>query len=409
MDFEFHDTPKLAKLRNEVRAWLDLNIPMDFEISDNPHDVLPGSTKYEFIREARRKLGAKGWLASTWPKEYGGGGLSVDEAAVVDSEVAQRPWSRFGVGDFFVSSLGFFGPQLLMMGTEEQKKRFGTPLLRGEIIAWQGYSEPDCGSDAASVKTTAIRDGDDYVVNGSKIWLGSQYDNADYIFVVAVTDPKAPRRRNIGLFLVPVGLPGISKVRVPMMRNCHTGGWHIFFENVRVPVEYLIGGHENATNGWRAISAGSSGTMPPQINLGFTVRDHNQEFVLAYCRETKHDGQPLSQDSDVREALVEVEIQLELNRLFAMRQNWLAMTGKRLVGYEAAQTHLHRKDVTAIEQSDAYNDILGPAALMKEPEWALFEGNIEYQHFIPVAHAAAGTTAEVDSMLMARWACRIGD
>ena len=96
MDFEFRDTPKLAEFRKEVRAWLDLHIPMDFEISDNRHDVLPGSTKYEFIREARRKLGAKGWLAPTWPKEYGGGGLSEEEAWVIGEELAKRPWSRFG-------------------------------------------------------------------------------------------------------------------------------------------------------------------------------------------------------------------------------------------------------------------------------------------------------------------------
>ncbi|MBI4296925.1 MAG: acyl-CoA dehydrogenase family protein [Chloroflexi bacterium] len=405
MDFEFRDTPKLAKFRKEVRAWLDLHIPMDFEIPDNPHDILPGSTKYEFIRTARHKLGAKGWLAPTWPKKYGGGGLSVEEAYVIESEVAQRPWSHFGIGDYYTGFFDIFGPMLYALGTEEQKKRFLPPFLRGEVIGWTGESEPDCGSDLAAVKTTAIRDGDDYVVNGSKIWLGSQYDNADYIFLVAVTDPKAPRHRNIGLFLVPIGLPGISKVHVPWMRSMHTGAWQVFFENVRMPVEYLIGGHENAANGWRVVS---SATRLPQIRFGFLIRDRNQEFVLAYCQETKRDGLPLSQDSDVREALAEVEIQLEIRRLFAIRQNWQAMTGSRLAGYEAAQSGVHGK-VTAIKQAEAYSDILGPAALIKEPEWALFEGNLEYQHFAPVAHASAGTTQEISKMLMSRWVCRAGD
>ncbi|MBI4296917.1 MAG: acyl-CoA dehydrogenase family protein, partial [Chloroflexi bacterium] len=370
------------------------------------HDILLGSTKYEFIREARRKLGAKGWLASTWPKEYGGGGLSLEEAAVIELEIVKRPWSRFGVGDFFTAFLSIFGPMLYALGTEEQKKRFLPPLLRGEIIAWQGYSEPDCGSDIASVKMTAIRDGDDYVMNGSKIWLGTQYDNADFIFLVAVTDPKAPRHRNVGLFLVPVGLPGISKVRVPWMHNPHTGAWQIFFENVRVPVEYLIGGHENATNAWQAMRGTAvHGRNRPAI---MPARDHNQEFVLAYCRETKRDGQPLSQDSDVREALVEVEIQLEIRRLFATRQNWEIMSGKRLVGYEGPQSAVLGK-VTDIKQAAAYSDILGPAALIKEPEWALFGGNIEYQQFHPVADASGGMPQEVSKMLMARTACRAGD
>ncbi|MBI4296918.1 MAG: acyl-CoA dehydrogenase family protein [Chloroflexi bacterium] len=405
MDFEFRDTPKLAKFRKEVRAWLDLNMPMDFEIPDNPHDVLPHSAKYEFILKARHALGAKGWLAPTWPKEYGGGGLSMEEAAIVEGEVAQRPWSRFGVGDFFPSTITQFGVQIYAIGTEEQKKRFLPPILKGEIIRWNGSTEPDCGSDLAAVKTTAIRDGDEYVVNGTKVWLGTQYDNADYIQLIAVTDPKAARHHNIGLFCVPVGLPGISKVRLPMIRNCHTSGWQMFFDNVRVPVEYLIGGHENATNAWRVLS---TATRFPQPNMGWSVRDRNQEFVLDYVRKTKRDGQLLSQDPDVREALVETEIQLEINRLFGMRQNWIAMTGKRLVGYEATQATLQGK-VTTATQAEAYADILGPAALIKDPEWALFDGNIEYKHFAPVAMASAGITQEVSKMIMTRWACRVGD
>ena len=406
MDFEFRYTPEQEAFRKEVRAWLDMHVPMDFEISDNPHDVLPGSAKYEFIVSARRKLGQKGWLAPTWPREHGGGGLGLDEAIVIEEEVARRPWSRFGIGDFFTGTLNIFAPMLYVLGTEEQKQRFLPPMLRGEVIAWQGYSEPDCGSDIASVKTTAIRDGDDYIVNGSKLWLGSQFNNADYIYVVAVTDPAGHRHRNFGLFLVPTDLPGISLVRTPMMRNCHSGGWQAFFDNVRVSVEYLLGGHENATNAWQGMR--ETAIHVRNRPVGAPARDHNQEFVLAYCRETKRNGRPLSQDPAVREALVEVEIQLEISRLFALRQNWMVITGKRLVGYEAAQLALHGKATNAV-QADAYNDILGPAVFMKDPELELFQGNIEYQQFLPIAHASAGMTQELNKVLMARTACRAGD
>ncbi|MBI4296923.1 MAG: acyl-CoA dehydrogenase family protein [Chloroflexi bacterium] len=406
MDFEFRDTPKLAEFRKEVRAWLDLHIPMDFEIPDNPHDILPGSTKYEFILKARRALGAKGWLASTWPKEYGGGGLSFEEAAVVESEVVKRPWSRFGVGDFFPSTITTFGAQLLNLGTEEQKKRWLPSILRGEIIRWQAYSEPDAGSDIAAIKTTALRDGDDYIVNGTKVFLGTQYDNADYFSLIAITDPKAPRRRNVGLFFVPTNLQGISKAWLPLMRNCHSSGWQIFFDNVRVPVEYLIGGHENATNAWRSMrETAVHGANRPIV---IPIRDRGQEFVLDYVSKTKRDGQLLSQDPDVRDALVETEIQLEVRRIFALRQDWMTIADKRLEGYEGPQSAVYGK-VAEEEQANAYFDILGPAVLMKDPEWALYEGNMEYQHFVPVAMASAGMTQEVSKMLLARSACKVGD
>ena len=183
----------------------------------------------------------KGWGAPHWPREYGGGGLSWMEQFVLNAELARS--NAPGVGSNV--GISMLGPALIVHGTDEQKRRFLPPILKGEAVWCQGFSEPGAGSDLASLKTRAVRDGDEYVVNGQKIWTTHAH-YADWILLLTRTDPEAPKHRGITLLLVDLRSPGVEIRPIIDM----TGGHEInedFFEDVRVPAEQRVG-EEN--RGW---------------------------------------------------------------------------------------------------------------------------------------------------------------
>ena len=159
--------------------------------------------QYQLRRELGRKLGDKGWLWPTAPAEYGGGGLDVDSAVVIEEEI-----DSFGLSlpPYYDSGGRLGGNSILVWGTEEQKQAFLPPIFTGRVRTWQLLSEPEAGSDLANVKTQAIRDGDEYVLNGQKIFVGSDH-GCDYMWTITVTDPEAKRHENLGWFMVPPTCP----------------------------------------------------------------------------------------------------------------------------------------------------------------------------------------------------------
>jgi alkylation response protein AidB-like acyl-CoA dehydrogenase len=227
------------EFRKEIRAWLEENLPEGwfdegFELS--------GEERERFNKEWTTKLYEGGWICATWPEEYGGKGLSLMEGVVLNEE-----FSRAGAplrADFFGDTL--VGPTILQWGTDEQKKRFLPGILKGEIAWCQGFSEPDAGSDLASVKTRAELDGDEWVVNGQKIWT-TQAQHADYVFLLARTDPAAPKHAGISYLLVPMRQPGVE-VR-PIVQPDGTAEFNeTFFSDARCPKDNVIGG---VNNGWK--------------------------------------------------------------------------------------------------------------------------------------------------------------
>ncbi len=238
----FTDTPELAEWRATVRAFVQehWNDPDD-------HDPLathgPNAKGYEVPSEVTRawldKLAARGWIAPAWPKEYGGAGLSVLEQFVLNQELheAGAPTSR--------PMMNLVGPTIMIHGTDEQKAEHLPPLLRGEVQWCQGFSEPGAGSDLASVQTRAVRDGDDYVINGQKIWTSGAH-TAQWMFMLVRTDPDAPKHRGISYLLVPMDSPGITVRPLINMADGHAFN-EVFFEDVRVPVRNRVG-EEN--RGW---------------------------------------------------------------------------------------------------------------------------------------------------------------
>ncbi len=234
------DDAGLAAFRAEVRAWLAANCPDEMRAPlRGDQDLCWGGRRWVFASDAQRiwleRMAARGWTVPEWPKAYGGGGLSRAEAGVLAAEMrrirARPPLSSFGIW--------MLGPALLKYGSEAQKRAHLPPIARGEIRWCQGYSEPGAGSDLASLRTSAVLEGDHYVVNGSKVWT-SYADKADWIFCLVRTDPAAPKHQGISFLLFDMESEGVSTSPIQLISGaspfCQT-----FFDNVRVPRENLVG------------------------------------------------------------------------------------------------------------------------------------------------------------------------
>src|SRR5271169_5213795 len=238
MDFDF--TAADDEFRREFRAWLEANAA-DAPV---PRNIFMTEGKESFEEQVRwgRKLAAGGWFAVDWPREFGGRGATVLQSIVYHQELA-----RLGLGE---PAMGqgptLLGPTLLHWGTAEQKQRYLPKILKCEEIWCQGYSEPGAGSDLASIQTRAIEDGDDFVVNGQKIWT-SQAQFADMIFMLVRTDPDAPKHKGISYLLVDMHSPGVT-VRPLVQMTGGKGFNEVFFEDVRVPKKNIVG---ERNNGWQ--------------------------------------------------------------------------------------------------------------------------------------------------------------
>ncbi len=216
--------PEAEEFRAEIADWLKANLPEGW--GDPGFSMTPEERK-AFNDEWTTKLFSGGWICASWPTEYGGKGLSLLQQVVLNEEFA-----RVGAplrGDFFGDTL--VGPTLLQWGTEEQKQQFIPGILKGEISWCQGFSEPDAGSDLAGLKTRAELDGDEWVINGQKVWT-TQAQYADYIFLLARTDPDAPKHAGISYLLVPMKQPGVEVRPIEQIDGSAEFN-EVFFTNVR--------------------------------------------------------------------------------------------------------------------------------------------------------------------------------
>ena len=241
----------IDEFRAETASWLDANAPQSVRgLQRTDDDGSWGGKKANFASPDLKRwldvMAEKRWTAPTWPVEYGGGGLSKDEAKGLAEEMAAlrlpAPLTGFG--------LEMIGPTLLRFGTEEQKREHVPKIVRGEIRWCQGYSEPDAGSDLASLSTKAVRDGDDFIVNGTKVWT-SYGDVSDWIFALVRTDPDAKKQEGITFLLMDMETPGISVRPIGLISGkspfCETR-----FDDVRVPVSNVLG---EINGGWTVAKA----------------------------------------------------------------------------------------------------------------------------------------------------------
>ena len=292
----------LDDFRAEVAAWLEANRPPtpDFLLPESFMEV-GTDQQFHFLRDWQRKVYQAGYLGLTWPKEYGGGGRPQAYQDIATAEMA-----RLKV-PFFPNTIGLFwaGPLILAIGTEDQKRRFIPGILSGDDIWCQGFSEPDQGSDLAGAQTKALRDGDEYVINGSKIWtsLGS---HAKYMILLARTNPDQRRYGGLSYFLVPMQVPGIRTQPIRKLTG-EFGFTQTFFDNARVSADCLMG---KEGEGWavamktltfeRGASGGQAGGLT-RMALGI-------DDVVELARRARRNGRPAIDDPFIRDQLVRFQI-----------------------------------------------------------------------------------------------------
>jgi alkylation response protein AidB-like acyl-CoA dehydrogenase len=386
MDFRF--TPEEEAFRQEIRGWLKDNLP-DTWTGDRLTRTAEAEEGMNVYKEFARRLATRGWVAPHWPKEYGGLGFSVIEQLVFNEEMADAnaPIGYSSIG------VGWAGPTIIVYGTEEQKKRFLPPITSGDVMWCQGFSEPNAGSDLANISTRAVRDGDDFVINGQKIWTsGAHY--ADWMILIARTDPEAPKHKGISYFLVDMNTPGITTSPLIDMMNNH-GFNEVFFENARVPRENLLG-EEN--RGWYI----STTTLDfERSSIGGAVEARKMvEDLAQYCKETRYNGHRLIDETRVRTRLADAAIEAELGRLLSYRVATLQNRGN-VPNYEASIAKLFNTD-QKLRMARSGLEIMGLYGQLEHKDrYAPLKGRFERQYLWQTGLAVGGGTTEIQKNIIA--------
>ena len=294
------------QFREELRAWLKVHVPKDWsEWREKPLEE-----SFPYLRAWQRKLDEGRWAAVSWPKEYGGRSATLMQQAIFWEEMAQMqaPSMANALG------LGLIGPTIIAYGTEAQKKRFIPKILSAEEIWCQGFSEPNAGSDLASLQTEARLEGNDYIVNGQKVWTSFGWV-ADWCELVVRTDPAVPKHKGLTVLLVDMKSPGVE-VRPLRQMTGESEFNELFFRDVRVPRENVLG---KVNDGWNvAISTlmFERGSYGARLHLLFK---RNIDRLIELSRTFQRNGQPAAKDPLMRQKLAQCYAEIEIMRLNQLR------------------------------------------------------------------------------------------
>jgi alkylation response protein AidB-like acyl-CoA dehydrogenase len=383
MDFRL-STETLA-WREDLRAYIRAGLPQGYEGAD---DFFDDSEHVPFAKAFMQGLGERRWLTPAWPREYGGMGRTTVEQMVLNEELAYHrapPGGR-------LFTIGIVGPTILAHGNEEQRARFLPRMASGEIWFCQGFSEPGSGSDLASLQTTAIRDGDDYVINGEKTWTSNGH-HADWMLLLARTESEGPKHRGISAFLVDMQTPGIRLQPIPNMAYRHDFN-ATYFEDVRVPAANRLG---DENKGWyvatttldfeRSNIAAISGARR-------TVHD-----LVRWAKESGPAGTPWN-EVRVRHRLADLAVEAETGRLVAYRTAWLQSRGI-VPNYEASIGKLWMAHL-GVKVTNAGINLLGMYGQLKPGSpWARLYGRLVTSYLLAVAGPIGGGTAEIQRGIIA--------
>ncbi len=301
--------------RTEIRAWLHENLPEGW--FDDGFEMT-ADERAEFNAQWPTKLFAGGWICATWPEEYGGKGLSTMQGVVLAEEFANAKAPMRG--DFFGDTL--VGPTLLQWGTEEQKQEFLPGILSGTTRWCQGFSEPNSGSDLASLKTSAVLDGDEWVINGQKVWT-TQGHHADYCFLLTRTDPDVKKHAGISYMLVPMRQDGVE-VRGITQPDGTAEFCEVFFDNARCRKDAVVGG---VNNGWKVANSTLAFERGQSATTGF--RRFAEEFRL--LKEKAQENGRID-DPLVRQRLMRYYTKIEILRFNGLRNLTATLNGSKDMG-----------------------------------------------------------------------------
>jgi alkylation response protein AidB-like acyl-CoA dehydrogenase len=402
---DFRDAPEDAAFRKEVKAFIAAEYKPEYGGDGEGRGVAQiaardGPAAVERYKAWMKKLAAKRWIAPAWPAEYGGAGMTVMQQFVFNEEMAQARAPRpGGIG------VGFAGPTIIVYGNDSQKKEHLPGILSGDDVWCQGFSEPGSGSDLASLQTSAVKDGDDYVINGQKIWTsGAQF--AQRMILLARTDPAAPKHKGISYFLLDMKSPGVT-VR-PLVNMANTPGFsEVFFDNVRVPAKDLLG-EEN--RGWYVATTTldfERSSIGSSIAGGQAVED-----LVRFAKENER-GRTQNGNgrvaASVRTELAERSIEAETARLLSYRV--ISMQNRGLVpNHEASAVKLYaaelsqRVALTGIKLAGLYGqldrDSKGPADSATN-RYTPNKGRLMRSYLNAVSATIAGGTGEVNRNIIA--------
>jgi alkylation response protein AidB-like acyl-CoA dehydrogenase len=356
--------------RDEVRSWLAEHNPGREPAGDE--------AAFEFRRSWQRTLREGGYVGLSWPKDYGGRGATLIEQAIFNEELvrAQAPSMANVLG------IAMGGPTVIAHGTEEQKRRYLPPILSGEEIWCQGFSEPEAGSDLASLKTRAIRRGDEWLVSGQKVWTTFAH-HAKWCMLVARTDPEAPKHKGLTYFLMDMEQEGVQ-VRPLRQITGEAEFNELFMEEARIPHENIVGGENN---GW---AVAITTLMHERFTLAFGLQLQVQIALRELAEEASSaramNGGRAIEDPIVRQRLAQLMIESEVLRLNAYR-GLTAVMKHGVPGPEGSLGKWHWSEVSQA-LGELATDILGPRAMLAEDHWT-------YRFLRSRANSIEGGTTEI--------------
>jgi alkylation response protein AidB-like acyl-CoA dehydrogenase len=388
MDFTL--TPDQTAFRDEVRDWLKRNIPRDWVERIRGGADVPRPEAYEFLRSWQRQMFDAGLVGLTWPKAYGGRGLTFLEELILAEEMAVAKAPPI----LNILGVGMAGPTIVAFGTEEQKQRYPAKILSCEEIWCQGYSEPNAGSDLASLQTRAVRDGDHFVINGQKVWTSLAH-MADHMMLLARTDPDAPRHKGITYFLLDMKTPGVTvKPLVQMTGDAEFN--EVYLDNVRVHESQILGGLDN---GWQV---GLATLMFERLALGFGLQVRLRIALDGLCdlaRTTERNGRAAAKDPSIRQKLAQLWIDTEAFKYTGARAVTKLLKGE-LPGPEASTGKMGWVDTHQRLQEVAM-EIQGPyAQLMRGSRWAVADGLWQHTFLRSRANSIEGGTTEIQKNII---------
>ena len=380
---DFKDTPAEAAWRNEVSTFLATEKPKS-DPDASPQEMM--ERMRSIGREWREKLAAKGWVAPAWPKEYGGAGLGVMEQFIMNEEFAEaRAMNVGGMGTSMI------GPTIIIHGNDDQKKEHLGAILRGEVQWCQGYSEPGSGSDLASLQTRAVRDGDDFVINGQKIWTSGAH-NADWMFMLARTDPDAPKHRGITYFLMDMKSPGVTVRPLVNLANNHMFN-EVFFEDVRVPARNVLG---EINRGWYI---GTTTLDFERSSIGNAVGQRQTlEYYMKFWKENQGKAVTASASSKAKDEFTDRWIEASVAKMLSYVVITIQKDG-RVPNHEASIAKLFNTELsqriarTAMKMTGTNGLLLGREAPMR--------GRAPQSYMQTVSSTIAGGTSEVQRNIVA--------
>jgi alkylation response protein AidB-like acyl-CoA dehydrogenase len=397
MDFKYSE--EAEAFRTEFRAWLEAN-PPDHDPSDDQIGEFmdAGSEGWRRHLAWHRKMHKGGWVGITWPRAYGGRGAQLEQSIVFGEELARvkAPTLVNGLG------IALVGPTLMHWGTEEQKKRYLPRILSAEEIWCQGYSEPNAGSDVASLQTRAVEDGDDFVVNGQKLWTSGAH-HADMCILLARTDPNVPKHKGISYLLVDMHNPGVT-VKPLVQMTGDRGFNEVFFEDVRVPRKNLVG---EKNQGWQvavttlAFERSSIGSSSAR-DTSAAVR----ELAALARRLPRGDGTTAWDDANVRQQIASFACQAAALRYTNLRQLTRRLKGLP-PGPEGSGAKLVVSDLI-LQTAKFAMELLGPFSQLEQgAPFAREHGKWSYRMLGSRMMTIAGGTSEIQRNIIGERVLRL--